>query len=88
MKQAGKNNNNNNKKEQIYIFFNKRKYITYIHIYNFLNKRKWVSFTVLALLRSLAEYSRSMALNTKEEAASAAAISAETSEPGNCLLTA
>ena len=57
-------------------------------MYNFLNKRKWVSFTVLALLRSLAEYSRSMALNTKEEAASAAAISAETSEPGNCLLTA
>ena len=48
----------------------------------------WVSFTILALLRSLAEYSRSKDLNTMEEAARAAAISAETSEPGNFLLTA
>lgn len=44
--------------------------------------------TILALLRSLAEYSRSMGPNAMEEAARAAAISAETSEPGNYLLSA
>jgi hypothetical protein len=51
-------------------------------------KYESISFTIAALLRSLAEYAGLLGLNTMEDAARAAAISADTSEPGNCLLAA